>query len=185
MHSGNALLVHISKGKALSRVLCFTWEENEKERVAAAWDQLWKCRMLLPALLGSPEKSVRKKQSAKHKAWHFNTKSIPSYGSPQSPPAIIQVFVKSTSQKWVKVQILLLFLTALFLCPEGSPGCSPDAGRLPDEEGWLLTGKLQPRMLLSLCQIQTWSLSPSQPETHLNQGCSPLGPVLPSTAMLF
>lgn len=58
---------------------------------------------------------------------------------PQSPPAVIQVFVKGTFPKRIKVQFLHLFLTALFLCPEGSPGCSPDAGRLPDEEGWLLT----------------------------------------------
>lgn len=77
---------------------------------------------------------------------------------------------------------------ALFLCPEGSPGCSPDAGRLPDEEGWLLTGKLQPRTFLTLCQTQTLSLSTSQPqrlmrvkEVHLlAQFC----PVLPYSSSM-
>lgn len=150
--------------------------------------------MFLPALLGSPRKALRKEQSAKHKEWHVHTKSIPGYGSPalllypQSPPAVIQVFVKGTFPKRIKVQFLHLFLTALFLCPEGSPGCSPDAGRLPDEEGWLLTGKLQPRTFLTLCQTQTLSLSTSQPqrlmrvkEVHLlAQFC----PVLPYSSSM-
>jgi len=107
---------------------------------------------------------------------------------PQSPPAVIQVFVKGTFPKRIKVQFLHLFLTTLFLCPEGSPGCSPDAGRLPDEEGWLLTGKLQPRTFLTLCQTQTLSLSTSQPqrlmrvkEVHLlAQFC----PVLPYSSSM-
>ena len=52
-------------------------------------------------------------------------------------------------QKRAMVLTLHLFLTALFLCPEGNQRCSPDAGRLPHEEAWLPTGKWQPRMLLT------------------------------------
>lgn len=85
------------------------------------------------------------------------------------------------------VLTLHLFLTALFLHPEGKQRCSPDAGRLPCEEAWLPTGKWQPRMLLTYWvrprlypKVPVSLRAPSDPRTS-----STLGPVLSSVAMLL
>lgn len=90
-------------------------------------------------------------------------------------------------QKSTMVLTPHLFLTALFLCPEGNQRCSPDAGRLPSEEAGLPTGKWQLRMFLTHWvgpRLYPWvpvSLRASyDPSTS-----STVGPVLSSIAMLL
>ena len=90
-------------------------------------------------------------------------------------------------KKRVMVLMPHLFLTALFLCPEGNQRCSPDAGRLPCEEAWLPTGKWQPGMLLThwvgprlYPRVPDSLRASSDPRTS-----SSLGSVLSSVAMLL